>query len=87
MTDLSAVRKRAWKTRREKYGKKGHSGVYGGMHCSCEYRIRLMERALIRLHVEEVLSEGQVAKMTGLDRISVRTIADQIIYEKDHKNA
>lgn len=32
---------------------------------------------IIRLHVEEVLSEGQVAKATGLDRPEIRRLADE----------
>jgi len=33
---------------------------------------------LIALHVGGVLSEGQACRATGLDRISVRIIADEI---------
>lgn len=32
---------------------------------------------IIRLHVEEVLSEGQVARATGLDRPEIRRLADE----------
>lgn len=35
-----------------------------------------MTTVLVRLHEDGVLSEGQVAKATGLDRISVRKLAD-----------
>lgn len=75
--DLAAVRKRAWETRREKYGPRGHRGTYS----------RSVERAsihgmlalIIRLHNEGTLTEGQVARATGLDRISIRDLADAAI--------
>ena len=84
--NLTAVRKKAWRTRRKKYGNKGHSGAYRcgyGAHQAAA-RIKLMERAIIGLHVDEVLTEGQAAKMTGLDRIRVREIADDIIMEREN---
>lgn len=64
---------RAWETRRKKYGNTGHArGAYGhgGDH------VVSMQALLIRLHEEGVLSEGQVAKATGLHRITVRKMAD-----------
>jgi hypothetical protein len=36
-----------------------------------------MLATLIRLHREGILSEGQVARATGLDRISIRKLADE----------
>lgn len=41
-------------------------------------RIESMEMALIKLHVDGVLSEGQVAKATDLDRITIRELADML---------
>ena len=67
------ARKRGWDTRRQKYGSTGHArGAYGhgGDH------VVSMQDLLIRLHEEGVLSEGQVAKATGLHRITVRNMAD-----------
>lgn len=67
------ARKRGWETRRQKYGSTGHArGAYGhgGDH------VVSMQALLIRLHEEGVLSEGQVAKATGLHRITVRKMAD-----------
>ena len=72
---ISDIRKRAWKTRREKYGTQGHNASYLRPHGPCADCAR-MRGYLIRLHVEGVLSEGQVAKATGLDRIEVRIRAD-----------
>lgn len=74
----SDARARAWETRRKKYGSTGHArGAYGhsGDH------VASMQALLIRLHEEGVLSEGQVAKATGLHRITVRKMAD------DYRNA
>lgn len=76
---IADVRKQAWKTRREKYGQRGHSGAYS--HPRPVYTARWNERlnsmtdVLIRLYREGVLSEGQVSKDTGLDRVSCRNLA------------
>lgn len=78
---VADVRKRAWKTRREKYGERGHGGAY--CHPKPIYtarwneRLNSMQDALIRLYREGVLSEGQVSKATGLDRVSCRDLAIQ----------
>ena len=78
---LSDVRRRAWKTRRAKYGQRGHSGAYGPMRmvylAPWNARLRSMQDCLIRLYREGVLSEGQVSKATGLDRVSCRELALQ----------
>lgn len=75
--DLKEVRRRAWATRRRKYGPQGHAGSYGrGVRVIG--RIKRMEDALILLYDDAVLSEGQVAKITGIDRITIRTRADEL---------
>lgn len=75
------IRKRAWQTRRQKYGQRGHSGVYcpARMVYTARWNERLnsMTDALIRLYREGVLSEGQASKATGLDRVSCRELAIQ----------
>ena len=45
-----------------------------------EWRIKSqrMQNMLIRLYNDEVLSEGQVARVTGLDRIAIRMRADEL---------
>ena len=77
MTDLSEVRKRAWETRREKYGQRGHRGSYSrpatGSCLSCER----MTAMIVRLYAEGCASEGQAAKATGLHRIELRRRADE----------
>ena len=51
--DLSVVRRRAWATRREKYGARGHGGAYTrGPSAAGVGALRMV----IRLHAEGVLS-------------------------------
>lgn len=73
---ISDIRKRAWKTRREMYGHLGHNGSYSRNPGPCAACDR-MRALLVRLHVEGTLSEGQVAKATGMHRIDVRKAADE----------
>lgn len=71
---VGAIKKAAWETRREKYGERGHSGSYAA-HGRCG-ACQSMTDMIVRLHVEGVLSEGQAAKATGLDRVALRIKAD-----------
>jgi len=74
--DLTEVRKRAWETRRARYGSRGHSGAYlTGRRCP---RCASMEAMLIQLHAEGVLSEGQVSKATDLGRVEIRREVDRL---------
>lgn len=73
---ISEIRKRAWATRREKYGHLGHNGSYTREPGPCSACDR-MRAVLVRLHVEGILSEGQVAKATGMYRVDVRKAADE----------
>ncbi len=78
MSELSEIRRRAWATRRAKYGKAGHSGTYArGNHAG-------LLNLVVRLHVEGVLSEGQVARASGLDRVQIRTMADAQTHSPNH---
>ncbi len=70
-------RSKAWATRRAKYGAKGHSGTYSRFRGGSE-QVERMKTALIQLHREEVLSEGQVAKIFGCSRVEVRRLADEV---------
>lgn len=72
---LTDVRKRAWETRRKKYGQRGHSGAYSSPHNSI--RLDSSTDLLVRLWREGILSEGQVSRATGLDRVSCRDLAIQ----------
>jgi hypothetical protein len=78
---ISDSRKQSWKTRREKYGERGHSGAYSRPRpiytARWNERLNSMQDALIRLYREGVLSEEQVSKATGLDRVSCRDLAIQ----------
>lgn len=67
------VRAKAWKTRREKYGPRGHSCAYLRAKCGACHTMRDL---IIRLHNEGVLSEGQAARATGLSRVDIRILAD-----------
>jgi len=64
----------AWQTRRAKYGPKGHASSYARPCARCRALLGLV----IRLHVAGVLSEGQVAQASGLDRVTIRTMADDM---------
>lgn len=77
MTDLSAVRARAWQTRRQKYGPQGHAGSYSRAATPCATCKRMMD-VIVRLHNEGVLSEGQASRATGLDRVALRKRADAL---------
>lgn len=70
--DVSETRRRAWETRRQKYGASGHAGAYTRPCARC----RSMQALIVRLHREGVLSEGRAAKATGLDRVELRRLAD-----------
>lgn len=72
--DLLAARKASWKTRREKYGPRGHGGSY-----SRWTKDPLGVRALalvLQLHREEILSEGQVCQALDIDRVALREMVD-----------
>lgn len=72
--NISEIRKQAWATRRARYGERGHSGSYSRFSAS---RRDAMLDLIIRLHAEDVLTEGQVAKATGLHRIEIRRLREQ----------
>ena len=81
---VSDIRRRAWVTRRAKYGERGHNGSYlrsGGPECP--HCARMID-AIVRFHVLGDLSEGQAAKATGLYRIDLRERADAIINGDEH---
>lgn len=72
---LGDVRRRAWATRRAKYGQQGHGSSYTRWQVEPTGRRALA--LVIRLHHEEVLSEGQCCTALGLDRITFRTVCDE----------
>lgn len=74
--NISEIRKRAWRTRREKYGPRGNNGSYTRGPSACQQCERMVA-LLVRLHHEGCASEGQVAKATGLHRIEIRRRADE----------
>jgi ribosomal protein S14 len=78
METISETRKRAWQTRRNKYGAHGHNGSYGRQRVQCPDCVR-MRSFIARLHVEGTLSEGQAAKAAGISRIEIRILSDDLI--------
>jgi hypothetical protein len=67
------ARAKAWATRREKYGERGHSGSYRRASHPLETRAL---RLVLRLHEEGTLSEGQCCKALDLDRVDFRALVD-----------
>lgn len=50
---------------------------------------RSMRDLIVRLHVEEILSEGQAAKAIGVDRVELRRLADECFdatYQRGHED-
>ncbi len=73
------VRKRAWITRRARYGPAGHRGVqttYKRPRAADQVGRRALD-LVIKLHLEAVLSEGQCCKALGLDRVAFRKLVDE----------
>lgn len=76
------ARANAWETRRKKYGPTGHRGSYARPSGPPINHVLLpdshgMLRLLVRLLRDGALSEGQVAKATKLDRVTVRMLVDE----------
>jgi len=74
------ARRRAWETRRKKYGQQGHKGSYSRFqNCSCtEIAKTATEAEVLKLLQDGVLSEGQAASILGIDRIELRIKADAL---------
>jgi hypothetical protein len=70
---MNATRAKAWKTRRKLYGERGHNGSYARPCARCRRMAALLVDVLAST---DVLSEGQVAKATGMDRVAVREAVD-----------
>jgi hypothetical protein len=68
-------RKKAWVTRRVRYGPSGHRGSYSRGAAKCAGCNRMRD-GLLRLHLEGSLTEGQTARLTGLGRVQVRAWID-----------
>jgi ribosomal protein S14 len=74
---MNETRAKAWKTRRRKYGQCGHASSYSRSPSSCQH-CDAMRAVLAKLHNDGILSEGQAARATGLGRIGLRKLADEI---------
>ena len=69
------ARHKAWATRRAKYGPRGHGGSY--TRWSVEPVGLRALGLVVRLHREELLSEGQCCKALDLDRVAFRKLVDE----------
>ncbi len=67
-------RDRAWKTRREKYGERGHAGSYGR---PASVDIMPLARIVAFVHGAGFLTESQIAKIIGRDLIETRKLRDE----------
>jgi DNA invertase Pin-like site-specific DNA recombinase len=76
--EISEARQRGWETRRAKYGKSGHAGIYerGPRYHVVRDEKRLARMIAVALN-DGLLSEGQVAKIAEMDRIEVRRYRDE----------
>ena len=72
----TAATRSGHRTRRKLYDERGHGGQYRQV-AACALCSRMRD-VMVRLHVEGVLSEGQAARATGLDRVSLRRLADAV---------
>lgn len=70
---MISAREKAWQTRRERYGDRGHAGSY---RRPTEPLGRRALALVVRLHKEAVLSEGQCCKALDIDRVEFRQIVD-----------
>lgn len=73
MADISAVRAKAWETRRGKYGARGHAGSYAR-----SLRERRALALIADLHRAAILSEGQCCAALDMDRVSFRAMVDAL---------
>lgn len=76
--EITAARQRGWETRRKKYGKSGHAGVYerGPMWHTVRDEKRLARLVAVCLN-DGLLTEGQVSKIIEADRLRVREVRDE----------
>lgn len=75
---LSDIRKKAWVTRRQKYGSRGNRGSYlccKSRHCDrCNGAMGL----IVKMHNADLLSEGQICAALKMGRVDFRIIRDDI---------
>lgn len=74
---LKLIRAKAWQTRRQQYGQKGHNSSYSRRGIV----VRVPEKCLMliaRLHMEGILSEGQACSALEMHRIEFRKYCDQV---------
>lgn len=74
-SELANIRFKAWETRRKKYGSSGHSGGYTRLRY--DPRVKKMVDAIIEMHMDGMLSEGQTARILSESRLHVRMMVDE----------
>jgi hypothetical protein len=72
----SEARQRAWMTRREKYGQRGHSKTAYGWRQRGPVSKEDLGVIVGKLSRNE-LSEGQASRASGLSRIELRRLVDE----------
>lgn len=70
---MDKAREKAWETRRQKYGSRGHAGSYSRPPSGLERSALAM---IVRLHEEGTLSEGQCCRGLNLERVEFRKLCD-----------
>jgi len=75
---MSDARKRAWVTRRERYGPRGNRGTYhrGTTNSDAVLQRRRLARLVAVVHAHDLLTEGQLARVLGVGRVEVRELED-----------
>lgn len=74
---MHEARMKAWATRRHRYGPRGHAGSYSRGFALGSVLARRAIALVVKLHREEVLSEGQCCKALDLDRVQFRVMCDE----------
>lgn len=72
--DIGAIRRRAWKTRRARYGQIGHFGSY---RCGSWTNSIELSRLIAYVNGTGLMSEGELSQLLNMDRVSIRIHADE----------
>lgn len=70
-----ASRQQGWATRKDRYGPSGDSMPYSREPYQ-DFSNRPLQRLIAVVHGEGVLTEQQIAKITGMDIVAVRAAED-----------
>lgn len=70
-----ASRQQGWATRKDRYGPSGDSMPYSREPYQ-DFSNRPLQRLMAAVHGEEMLTEQQIARITGMDIVAVRRSVD-----------